>query len=190
MIRLTGGDWRGRSIAVPRGDTIRPTGSKVRGALFDMLAPSVPDGRFVDLCCGAGTMGLEALSRGAAHAVFVDSGRRALAALRDNLLRLQIERDRVTLCVTDALRWARGPEPGGDIVFCDPPYRSTVLRRLLPALAEAGKVLPGGWLVAETSKTADLEELGLMGLSLERMRQHGDTRLWLWHRDPRPMEET
>lgn len=190
MIRLTGGDWRGRSIAAPRGDTTRPTGSKVRGAVFDMLASAVPGCRFVDLCCGAGTMGLEALSRGAAHAVFVDSGRRALAALRDNLLRLQIDRDRVTLCATDALRWARGPEEGGDIVFCDPPYRSPLLRGLLPALAEAGKVRPGGWLVAETSKTTDLGELGLTGLRLERMRQHGDTRLWLWRHDPPPMEET
>jgi 16S rRNA (guanine966-N2)-methyltransferase len=190
VIRLTGGDWRGRSIAAPRGDVTRPTGSKVRGALFDMLAPAVPGCRFVDLCCGAGTMGLEALSRGAMHAVFVDSGHRALAALRDNLLRLQIERDRVTLCATDALRWARGPEAGGDIVFCDPPYRSDVLQALLPALAEAGKVQSGGWLVAETSKTTDLEELSLAGLSPERMRQHGDTRLWLWHRDSPPMEET
>jgi 16S rRNA (guanine966-N2)-methyltransferase len=190
MIRITGGDWRGRSIAAPRGDATRPTGSKVRGAVFDMLATSVPGCRFVDLCCGAGTMGLEALSRGAEHAVFIDSGRRALAALRDNLLRLQIARDRVTLCATDALRWAQGPEAGGDIVFCDPPYRSAVLHGLLPALAEAGKVLPGGWLVAETPKTSDLESLDLAGLTLDRMRQHGDTRLWLWRRDTPPTEET
>ena len=64
VIRLTGGDWRGRSIAAPRGDATRPTGSKVRGALFDMLAPAVPGCRFVDLCCGAGRHVIELATRG------------------------------------------------------------------------------------------------------------------------------
>ncbi len=183
MVRLTGGRWRGRAIHVLPGLTTRPTGSKVRGAVFDMLQREVVGARFVDLCSGAGTMGIEALSRGAGHAVFVEKNRRAIALLRRNLERLDLPESAATLCPFSAGRWAESPGPGGDILFCDPPYRSRLLGQLLPRLAERGRVNPGGHLVAEASRAVDLSSLQLPGLSLVRVRRHGDTVLWLWRRE-------
>jgi 16S rRNA (guanine966-N2)-methyltransferase len=182
MIRLTGGEWNGRLIKVPPGDRTRPTASKVREALFDILQARIPGARFVDLCCGAGTVGLEALSRGAAHAVFVESSQRTVALLRDNLARLVVPSDRCTVWDISAVSWANGDGPGGDIVFCDPPYRSPVLARLLPLVAERGKVLPGGWLIVEVAKQADLSGFDLPGFTPARTRHYGDTSLWLWNR--------
>ncbi len=182
MVRLTGGDWNGRSIKVPPGLRTRPTASKVRGALFDIFQGALPGCRFVDLCCGGGTVGIEALSRGAGHAVFVESNQRTVATLRENLTRLRVASDRVTVWDVSALSWASGDSPGGDIVFCDPPYRSPVTARLLPALAAHGKVNPGGWLVVEVAKSAALDAIEMPGLDFDETRRHGDTALWLWRR--------
>lgn len=180
MIRITGGELNGRTIRAPEGDKTRPTGSKVRSAIFDMLQADVPDAAFVDLCCGAGTVGIEALSRGAAHVTFVEQHRRTVGLLRANLESLGIAPERFTVAATAAQAWAESDEEAGDIVFCDPPYRSEVLTRLLPTLAARGKISPGGWLVVETAKDADLRAIDLDGLTLERERRHGDTTLWLW----------
>jgi 16S rRNA (guanine966-N2)-methyltransferase len=183
MIRITGGEWRGRQIRVPAGIRTRPTSSKVRGALFDMLQGEIPGARFVDLHCGAGTMGIEALSRGAAQAVFVESDRRALALLRRNLEDLGVDPERSEVILHSALRWAESADAGGDVIFCDPPYRSCELGELLPQLAAHGKVSVGGWLAAEVAKSTDLADLKLPGLRQDRVRRHGDTALWLWRRD-------
>lgn len=182
MIRLTGGEWNGRAVKVPPGEKTRPTASKVREALFDIFQPRIAGARFIDLCCGGGTVGLEALSRGAAHVVFVESNQRTVATLRENLARLAAPAERFTVWDISAISWAHGDSPGGDLVFCDPPYRSPVLARLLPALAERGKVRPGGWLVAEAAKQTDLRDLPLPGLVLDEVRRYGDSALWIWNR--------
>lgn len=187
MIRLTGGSLRGRLIKAPPGGATRPTGAKVREALFNILQGEVDAARFADICCGAGTVGLEALSRGAAHVTFVESSRRALALLEANLALLHIAPERVTVCPGPAERWATARAGEHDVVYCDPPYDTALLPSLLPALAQRGRVRR--WLVAETRKTTGLSALTLPGLAPQPVRRYGDTALWLWRRADDPLAE-
>jgi 16S rRNA (guanine966-N2)-methyltransferase len=183
MIRLTGGEWRGRLIKVPPGLRTRPTGAKVREALFNMLQAEIDGARFADVCCGGGTVGLEALSRGAEQMVFVESHRPSIELLRRNLATLQASADTHLICAQRAESWALQTTEPFDILFCDPPYRSRLLEGFLPTVSERRLITPGGLLVAEVDAGRDLAELALPGFSEPRHRRHGDTALWLWRRE-------
>jgi 16S rRNA (guanine966-N2)-methyltransferase len=137
--RITGGEWRGRLLNTPREQLLRPTRSLVREALFSILADSVVGARVVDLFAGAGTVGFEALSRGAAHATFVDSEERALAHVGATAQRFGCA-DRCRVIRADALQWVRtrATELGdAGIVFLDAPYRDDTIDDVLRALGEA-----------------------------------------------------
>lgn len=147
-MRIVGGSRKGAKLAeVGAGDEaarLRPTSDRAREAIFNLIAhkglaePAPPIGmRVLDLFAGTGALGLEALSRGAAEAVFVETGRPALALLRRNLVRLA---PGATVIAADATRLGRCPMPPFDLVFLDPPYG-----RGLGELALAG-ALAGGWL--------------------------------------------
>lgn len=174
-VRIVGGEARGRQIRAPAGRGTRPTSDRVREAMFAVLgslsaagvAPPLEEARVADLFAGSGALGIEALSRGAAHATFVDADSSAIAAIRRNLDDLGLAgRDRSTVVQADALRWLRrlhpatevdagaipAGEPSLDVVFCDPPYRfeqwSELARLLAPvagiAVLEAASVPPLG----------------------------------------------
>jgi 16S rRNA (guanine(966)-N(2))-methyltransferase RsmD len=121
-------------LRAPGGAATRPTSEKVREAVFAILG-SVEGAHVLDLFAGTGALGLEALSRGAAHATFVDSGRPAVAAIRSNLRTLGIE-DRATVIAGDAVATAARHAPGTPwrLVFVDPPYRSDLAARAVAAL--------------------------------------------------------
>src|SRR5437867_231202 len=143
-MRVIGGTDRGRRLAAPRGFSTRPTAGRVREALFDILGPAVAGMRVLDLFAGTGAIGIEALSRGAARAVFVERGRDALRALRANLAALHLSRDRARVVAGDAV--ATLPALGRselpfDLVFLDPPYATTVAR-VLEALARGPLLKP------------------------------------------------
>ena len=126
-MRVTGGVHRGRVLKTLPGRHTRPTADRVREALFNILGPRVKDARVLDLFAGSGSLGLEALSRGAAHATFVEKSRRALDVIRRNVETLELE-DRAALHALDvpaspgSLRELNRPF---DVVFVDPPYRLT-----------------------------------------------------------------
>ena len=153
-MRIIAGRHRGRRLAAPPGATTRPTADRVRQALFDMLwhAPwagrAVIEGaRVLDAFAGTGALGLEALSRGAAHATFLETDRAALAALRANIAACG-EEARATVLPDDATR----PPPAAlpcSLVFLDPPYGQGLIARALPALATAGWIAPGALVSAE-----------------------------------------
>jgi len=176
-VRIIGGDFRGRRLADPgRGDTaahLRPTSDRVRESLFNVVANAHPDriagARALDLFAGTGALGLEALSRGAAQAIFMENGRTALRLLRQNI-RLCGAADRTRVIVRDARRPGPAPEPC-DLVFLDPPYGRGLGG---PALAAA---LAGGWLGA--SALVVWEENAPVsppaGLSVIDERRYGDT---------------
>lgn len=130
---ITAGRWKGRRLDVPAGLTTRPTRSLVRQALFNMLGPDVHDTRVLDLYSGSGALGLEALSRGAAAVVFVESDRRALAALRANIARCAPDPGEVILLSQDVRALPAWPGGEVDLVLADPPFP------LLDALPEAVK---------------------------------------------------
>ncbi len=142
-MRITGGAWRGRRLAAARQSAARPTTDRVREAIFSILGDLVEGSAVVDLCCGSGALGIEALSRGAAGADFVDLDPACLAATRANLERCGAPADRWRLHRGDAARWltrrfdAAGPPV---LVLADPPYggpAATALRGVLAAAPPA-----------------------------------------------------
>lgn len=129
-MRIVGGEWRGRTIKAPRGDAVRPTLDRVREAWMSIIQLSLPGARVLDLFAGSGALGIEALSRGASRAEFVDADRRSLDVVRANLATLGAE-DRSTLTRADALAFADALPPGAyDVVFADPPYATDAAVRL------------------------------------------------------------
>ena len=129
-MRLTGGADRGRKLRAPRGSGTRPTASRVREAIFNILGPA-PEGPVLDLYAGTGALGLEALSRGARSCDFVETRPSSLHALRANIAALRM-RERVRVFKRDALPFAAALAPDAyDIAFVDPPYESRMLDRVI-----------------------------------------------------------
>ena len=163
MLRIVGGKHRGRSIAAPAGDSTRPTSSRARESLFNVLAHARwrDDGtspllgaRVLDAFAGSGALGLEALSRGATHAIFIDNDAAAIRLIGENLRKLG-ETGAAQVIRADATR----PPPSReacDLVFLDPPYRSGLAAPALAALAEAGWLQPGAIATVELANTEDL----------------------------------
>lgn len=129
-MRIIAGKLAGRHLAPLPDARVRPTAEHVRGALLDMLAPQLPKARVLDLFAGTGSLGLEALSRGAAWCDFVEFRPGALHALKANIALLRLK-ERTRVFKRDAIPFAAALEPGAyDLVFADPPYESKVLDRL------------------------------------------------------------
>ncbi|MGD2061559.1 MAG: 16S rRNA (guanine(966)-N(2))-methyltransferase RsmD [Acidimicrobiia bacterium] len=143
-MRVIAGEFKGRRLVGPDTDDTRPIMDRAKESIFNSIAFEIPDARVVDLFAGAGSFGIEALSRGAKSAVFVESGRRALQALRTNLDALGIEG---LVRTADVLTWDASVDGPFDVVFCDPPWPmqaavvSEVLERLAPDLTEDALVV-------------------------------------------------
>jgi 16S rRNA (guanine966-N2)-methyltransferase len=166
-MRIIAGAWRGRPLDSPPGPTTRPTADRVRETLFSMLASrlgSFDELRVADLFAGSGALGLEALSRGAAAATFVESDPRAAAAIRRNAERLGAL-DRVQVLGGSALALPRS-EPF-DLLFADPPYAAGAGSAAVESVIRAGWLGPGGWISVETTKS-DPVEPGELRLDAER----------------------
>jgi 16S rRNA (guanine966-N2)-methyltransferase len=131
MIRIIAGEFRSRRLKAPATDRVRPTADRVREAWFSILERSVRHARVLDLFAGSGALGLEALSRGAVRADFVEVHRLALAALKANITALKVE-DRAMIHRGDALQFAETLHPGQyDVAFADPPYQGDLAARLI-----------------------------------------------------------
>jgi 16S rRNA (guanine966-N2)-methyltransferase len=178
-MRLTGGMERGRRLKAPRGTKTRPTAAKVREAIFNILGPP-PDGAVLDLFAGTGALGMEALSRGAARAVFVERDRNALLALRANLRELGVE-GRTTVIGADVrtgLRRLAASVSGDDRfswVFMDPPYADQT-EAILAELTGRDLLTPFAVVIVEHDKRHRPPE-SVGGLFLTTRRDYGDTEL-------------
>ena len=121
-VRIVAGEFRGRRLRMPEGDQVRPTADRVREAWFSILAAAVPGARVLDLFAGSGALGLEALSRGAVTAEFVERHRLSLAALKENIAALGVD-GRATVRPVEAMKFAAALLPGAfDVALADPPY--------------------------------------------------------------------
>jgi 16S rRNA (guanine966-N2)-methyltransferase len=130
-VRIVGGTFAGRDLVSPPDRRVRPTAEHVRAALLDLLAADVKDARVLDLFAGTGALGLEAISRGARSADFVEFRPASLHALKANVAALRL-RERTRIFKRDALPFAAALEPGRyDIAFVDPPYESRMLDRVI-----------------------------------------------------------
>ena len=188
-MRITGGEFGGRNLKVPKSDAIRPTQDRVREALFNILQFDVPGSDFLDLFAGSGAVGIEALSRGAASVTFVEQNRTHLKVLNENLAMLNAVPSRLSatgagtsVVAADAYRYLSAYSgPGFSIAFADPPYALGEERgyaAVLATLAERGVVRPGGMFVAEMTAVQKAEETP--GWELFRDRTYGKTRLCIW----------
>lgn len=136
MTRIVSGRWGGRRLTVPNDPRVRPTAERVREAWLAILAPDLGEARVLDLFAGSGALGLEALSRGAAHATFVEMNAPSLAALKANIAALEAEA-LTTVRRGDALRVAAALEPGAfDVALADPPFTIDYAERLVAAWRE------------------------------------------------------
>jgi 16S rRNA (guanine(966)-N(2))-methyltransferase RsmD len=170
-VRIVAGRFGGRRLRAPAGRATRPTSDRVREALFSILGERVVDSQVLDLFAGSGALGLEALSRGAATATFVDSAPAAIRAVSDNLAALEAGAE---VRRADALRFLDEAARAGrhyDLVFLDPPYRlaerlGRPLSDTLPAVLAASAVV-----VAESDRRAPLA----LTLPLHDERRYGDT---------------
>ncbi len=155
MMRIITGSARGTRLLTLPGDNTRPTAERVKEAVFSMLGDRVRDARVLDLFGGSGQMGLEAVSRGAKHAVLVDNSREAAAVMVENARRTHLS-DRTEIRVGDALSYLKtAPAAPFDLAFLDPPYAAGLLPACLSLLAERGLLAKDAVLVCEAGNAAD-----------------------------------
>lgn len=187
VTRIVAGRWGGRRLATPVGGRTRPTSDRVREALFNTIGAltELAGARFADLYAGSGAVGLEALSRGAAHVLLVESDRRAGQAARENLSRLGTGSavQLVVARVPGVLAGGAGPDGPYDVVFADPPY--ALPERDLTAMQQA--LLAGGWLASEAllvieraSRSSPVQ--WVTPVTEIRVRRYGETTLWYGRR--------
>ena len=185
--RVIAGTARSIRLDAP-GPGTRPLADRVKQTLFAILEPDLPRARFLDLFAGSGAAGIEALSRGAAHATFVERDQRAIGTIRTNLARTGLgDEGRATLVRADVLTWLRDPDRAAgapyDLMLIDPPYDD--IEAMATALEAASAILSrGGRVVAKHFwRTAPPPMVGL--LASERERRFGDTALTFY----RPTED-
>ena len=179
-LRIIGGAWRSRRIRFPAAAQLRPTPDRVRETLFNWLGPWIEGRRVLDLFAGSGALGLEALSRGAAGAVFVEQSRGAAAALRENAAMLGASGAGV-VC-GDALGFLDRTRDTFDLAFVDPPYSSGLAQPALDRLVSRGLLREGGRIYVEYSAHPDGSAPGLVvppGLAVYRNLQAGTVRACL-----------
>ena len=174
-MRIIAGSLKGRRLFTPKDRAIRPTSDRVRESLFSILGARVVDAQFLDLFCGVGACGIEAISRGAAHVTFVDESRESLRLVRQNL-------EKCGIAVQGMVVQGRIPEdlrdsmPPFHLIFADPPYAYTGYEALLAAIQDKGLLLPGGLVILETARACVLPD-GVSSLRKSDCRVYGDTAL-------------
>jgi 16S rRNA (guanine966-N2)-methyltransferase len=176
-MRIVGGAWRGRRLATPRTDAIRPTSDRLRESLFNVLTHAydgaVTGARVLDLFAGTGALGFEALSRGAAYALLVDEGAEARAVIRSNIEALGAE-GVTRLFRRDATRLGPSGTAGQfSLVFCDPPYDRDLAPRALASAAEGAWLAPDSLVVVEEAESVQLA--WPEGFAELERRVYGDT---------------
>jgi len=184
-MKIIGGEYKGRVIDMPDG--IRPTSNKTRESLFEILKNKIKGAGFLDLYCGSGAIGIEALSRGAKKAIFIDNDRKCVSVLKRNLDKLAVpaglydiyNKDCMDILCRGGFASHRGEtRPCGpfDIVFLDPPYNKDMAKNTLIGLSDCDILTPNAVVIAEIFKKESLpEEVGIF--KKMRFYKYGDTLL-------------
>ncbi len=180
-MRVISGKARGVVLRTPEGLDTRPTADRVKEALFSIIQFDIPGTRILDLFGGTGQLGIEALSRGAKSAVFVDAGEKACRLIKENLKRCKMETDGKVIC-SDYLKYLENCRETFDIVFLDPPYAEVFLENALKMLSEIDILQSGGIIVAERPVGKELS-LTFPGFTRSKDYKYGKTVLTLYHKD-------
>ena len=176
MMRVITGSARGRRLAAPEGRDVRPTADKVKEALFSIIQFETQGRRVLDMFAGSGQLGIEALSRGAQRAVFIDSNKKAVEIIKKNI-EITGFKDKSTLINGDAVLKIKNTDEIFDIVFLDPPYNQGLLQTVLPIAAK--KTAAGGIVICESAEKEELpEKVG--ELELTKIYKYGKTWIWIY----------
>ncbi len=178
QVRIIGGDWRGRKLAVPDRPGLRPTGDRARETLFNWLQGKVAGRRVADLFAGSGALGLEAASRGAARVDLVERDRSLIEGLKAAVADWP-GAERVVFAPADAIAWLGWIEAPLDLVFVDPPFDAGLHAAVLDALAEPGRLAPGARVYVESDRRAVDPLTERVDYDLLREKVLGDVRLQL-----------
>lgn len=170
VLRIIGGQWRGRKIHFPTNEALRPTPDRVRETLFNWLMPVIQGARCLDLFAGSGVLGLEALSRGASKTVFVDSHRKSIEAMRETCKLFGA--DAAELISMDAMQYLQGQPTAFDIVFLDPPYASSLLFETAGSLQSRAWLSNNAFIYVEHDQHFDSQTLPAQW-QLHRQKQAG-----------------
>ena len=182
-MRIVAGKFKGRRLKTPKGSEVRPTADRVKESLFRIFGEGVVDADFLDLCAGTGSIGLEALSRGAKSTTFVDNNYHSVRIIESNLQMCGFDRKHpqvklIHLDARKALARLGKRKAKFDLMYFDPPYASKIYKSCLKQIAEANLLSPIGVLVVEHGKVQEAdwpESLILDELVLSRQERYGDT---------------
>ncbi len=168
-LRIISGSKRGMNLQTPDGLGTRPTSDRIKETLFNMISFDIPDCRFLDLFSGSGQMGIEALSRGASEAVFVEKDKSAISCIENNLSKAKFT-DEATLYKEDvfsALNKLNGSEEF-DFVFMDPPYNKLIEKQVLESLANKSYISSETTIIVEASLETDLDYVSELGYTITK----------------------
>ena len=168
-LRIISGSKRGMNLQTPDGLGTRPTSDRIKETLFNMISFDIPDCRFLDLFSGSGQMGIEALSRGASEAVFVEKDKSAISCIENNLSKAKFT-DGATLYKEDvfsALNKLNGSEEF-DFVFMDPPYNKLIEKQVLESLANKSYISSETTIIVEASLETDLDYVSELGYTITK----------------------
>ncbi|MHC1741918.1 MAG: 16S rRNA (guanine(966)-N(2))-methyltransferase RsmD [Syntrophobacteraceae bacterium] len=181
-MRIVAGSLRGRRLETPKGGGIRPTADRVREALFSIIADRLDQATVLDLFAGTGALGLEALSRGASQAIFVDQSQEAIRLVRSNIARcgVQDRTDVIHASAEAALRQLSKRGMSFQLIFLDPPYAKGILERILPQLVP---VAAGGAMVIAEHGAKELPPEQSGPWQRTRERRYGDTTISFYERE-------
>lgn len=173
-------------LIAPEGKNTRPTADRAKESLFSILTPQVKGARFLDIFCGSGAIGIEALSRGAREAVFVDSASPAMRAVNENLAKTKLMQAEVIAATAKVAISRLAGARQFDIIFLDPPYDSSLLSQTLREIVAANLLADGGAIIAETDSShshVEMEEKAEHAqLCLTETRVYGRTKFLFFHK--------
>ena len=184
QLRIIGGEWRSRKLDFPHVEGLRPTPDRVRETLFNWLAPHIGGAKVLDVFAGSGALFLEAMSRGAAKGVALDSNRDAISNIRENMGILRCTTGEVQQ--TNALNYLATPATEVfDVVFLDPPFNLDLLKPACDLLEQNGWLADNAWIYTESERRPS--ELGLpANWRLHREQKAGGVNYALWEREAAP----
>jgi 16S rRNA (guanine(966)-N(2))-methyltransferase RsmD len=191
MVRISSGRLRGRKVAISKkifsstdSDELRPTSSKVRESIFNILQTEIDQALFLDLYAGTGAVGLEALSRGAEKVFFVENSRIRAKAIMDYIHKLGLD-DRASVYQEEAEAFLKRSVRTGlkfDIIFADPPYMSGEIDKVLPYIGECNILKDEGCILVEHSSKAALAE-NIQNIKMVKKYRYGDTMITLYRKE-------
>ena len=177
-MRVIAGKARRISLVSPPGSDVRPTQDRIKETLFNILQDDIPGCRFLDLFAGTGGIGIEALSRGAKHAAFVENDRKALSCIRENLAKTKLAGE-ASVYAMDLMAAIGGYMSDGgvfDIIFADPPYRAGYEERLLRSLAASTAVGHDTTVIIEASMETDISFIDGSDFEIYRIKDYKNNR--------------